>query len=196
MATTTTTTTTRSTPGPSTLSRTGTHSEPRLLNRPAVIEYQNMRFLVSDAPSDSNLVLYTAEFERHHAKEVVRVCDPTYGTAPLTRLGISVHDWPFGDGEGPPANIVNEWLALVKQRFGIDPANKPSEAIVVHCVAGLGRAPLLVAIALMEIGGLSNEESIQRVRDVKRGALNMRQHRWLIDYKPRGSRKGKKCLIM
>lgn len=38
-------------------------SEPRLLNRPALIEYKHMRFLVSDAPSDSNLPLYVAVCE-------------------------------------------------------------------------------------------------------------------------------------
>lgn len=33
-------------------------SEPRLLNRPALIEHKHLRFLVLDAPSDSNLPLY------------------------------------------------------------------------------------------------------------------------------------------
>lgn len=32
----------------------------RPLNRPVLIEYKQMRFLISDAPSDSNLVLYMA----------------------------------------------------------------------------------------------------------------------------------------
>ncbi|GJJ73335.1 protein tyrosine phosphatase type IVA [Entomortierella parvispora] len=166
----------------------------RLLNPPTVIEYQNMRFLVTDAPSDSNIALYVAEFERQHVKDVVRVCDPTYGTTPLTDLGIAVHDWPFADGEGPPSNIMNDWLALVKKRFGTDSGKKPAEAIVVHCVAGLGRAPLLVALALMDVG-LSAEESIEYVRKYKRHALNATQVRYILSLKKKNSRKGK-CNIM
>ncbi|KAF9408262.1 Protein tyrosine phosphatase type IVA 1, partial [Podila epigama] len=71
--------------------QTRLHSEPRLLNRPALIEYKHMRFLVSDAPSDSNLPLYIAEFERHDVRDIVRVCDPTYNTAPLNDRKIQVY---------------------------------------------------------------------------------------------------------
>ena len=31
------------------------------------------------------------EFERHQVKDVIRVCDPTYATAPLEQLGIKVY---------------------------------------------------------------------------------------------------------
>jgi len=44
----------------STQVQTRPHGEARLLNRPALIEYKHMRFLVADAPSDSNLALYIA----------------------------------------------------------------------------------------------------------------------------------------
>ncbi|KAG0223501.1 protein-tyrosine phosphatase-like protein [Mortierella sp. GBAus27b] len=166
----------------------------RPLNPPAVVEYKNMRFLISDAPSDSNLSLYVAEFERHLVKDVIRVCDPTYGTGPLEKMGIQVHDWPFSDGEGPPPNIVKEWLALVEQRFGKYLGGKPESAIAVHCVAGLGRAPLLVAIALIE-AGMTQEESVNFIRTHKRGALNTRQAHFVMDYKPKRERKAK-CTIL
>ncbi|KAF9902168.1 Protein tyrosine phosphatase type IVA 1 [Linnemannia zychae] len=170
------------------------HPEVRLLNRPAVIEYKHMRFLVSDAPADSNLPLYVTEFEKHHTKNVVRVCDPTYGTAALDKLGIKVYDWPFGDGEGPPPNITRDWLNLVDSVFGKDEEQQPTQTIAIHCVAGLGRAPLLVAIALIE-AGLTPEESIARVREKRRGALNTKQTKFIMDYKRRKSRKSK-CTIL
>ncbi|KAF8976903.1 Protein tyrosine phosphatase type IVA 1 [Podila verticillata] len=169
-------------------------SEPRLLNRPALIEYKHLRFLVSDAPSDSNLPLYVAEFERHTVKDVVRVCDPTYGTGLMKERGIQVYDWPFNDGEGPPTNITNDWLRLVGLRFGTDPEQIPQGAIAVHCVAGLGRAPLLVAIALIE-AGMSPEESVEFVRTKRRGALNTKQVKYVREYK-RKSRKRSLCCIL
>ncbi|KAF9125427.1 Protein tyrosine phosphatase type IVA 1 [Mortierella sp. 14UC] len=170
------------------------HLEARLLNRPALIEYKHMRFLISDAPADSNLHLYVTEFEKHHTKNVVRVCDPTYGTAALDKLGIKVFDWPFGDGEGPPPHIIRDWLHLVDGVFGKDEEQQPTQTIAIHCVAGLGRAPLLVAIALIE-AGLTPEESIARVREKRRGALNTKQTNFIMDYKRRKSRKSK-CTIL
>ncbi|KAF8936432.1 dual specificity protein phosphatase CDC14B [Dissophora ornata] len=170
------------------------YGEARLLNRPALIEYKHMRFLVSDAPSDSNLALYISEFEQHQVKDVVRVCDPTYGTAPLEQLGVKVYDWPFGDGEGPPPSITSDWLDLVQRRFGKDQEKTPDGAIVAHCVAGLGRAPLLVAIALIE-AGMTPEESIAYVRERRRGAFNSKQSKYVMEYKRKKARKGK-CTIM
>ncbi|KAF9930767.1 Protein tyrosine phosphatase type IVA 1 [Linnemannia zychae] len=170
------------------------HPEARLLNRPAVIDYKHMRFLVSDAPADSNLPLYINEFEKHNTKNVVRVCDPTYGTTALTKLGIKVFDWPFVDGEGPPPYIIRDWLHLVDSVFGKDENHPPTETIAIHCVAGLGRAPLLVAVALIE-AGLTPDESIARVREKRRGALNPKQYAFLKDYKRRKSRKSK-CTIL
>ncbi|KAG0012473.1 Protein tyrosine phosphatase type IVA 1 [Podila clonocystis] len=167
-------------------------SEPRLLNRPALIEYKHLRFLVSDAPSDSNLSLYVAEFERHAVKDVVRVCDPTYGTGPLNQRGIQ--DWPFNDGEGPPTHITSDWLRLVGLRFGTDSEQIPEGSIAVHCVAGLGRAPLLVAIALIE-AGMAPEESIDYVRAKRRGALNSKQVKYVREYR-RKSRKRPHCCIL
>lgn len=54
--------------------------------------------------------------------------------------------------------------------------------VAVHCVAGLGRAPVLVAIALIE-AGLKFEEAVERIREVRRGAINAKQLQWLAQYK-------------
>lgn len=79
-----------------------------------------------------------------------------------------------------------------------------SPCIAVHCVAGLGRAPVLVAIALIE-SGMKYEDAVEMIRglglsiykykcltkspffsiDVRRGAINAKQLQYLAQYKPK-----------
>ena len=55
--------------------------------------------------------------------------------------------------------IVEEWLGLLRRRFREDPGC----TVAVHCVAGLGRAPVLVAIALIELGQ-RYEDAVELIR--------------------------------
>ena len=66
-------------------------------------------------------------------------------------------------------------------------------AIAVHCVAGLGRAPVLVCIALIE-SGMGWMEAVELVRKKRRGALNLTQLKYLETYKVRGKKES--CTIM
>ncbi len=52
-----------------------------------------------------------------------------------------------------------------------------------HCVAGLGRAPLLVAIALVN-AGCQQFDAIELIRKNRKGALNVIQANFIIEYKP------------
>jgi protein tyrosine phosphatase type 4A len=163
------------------------------INPPTLIEYNHLRFLIADAPSNNNLNLYIQEFDRYNVTDVVRVCDPTYNTEPLISRGIKVHDWVFGDGDAPPSQIVNEWLDLVQNRFYCDDIDDEARpAIACHCVAGLGRAPVLVAIALIE-SGMSPLDSVSFIRQRRRGAINNRQLKYIENYKRRS--KSAKCVI-
>ena len=67
-------------------------------------------------------------------------------------------------------------------------------AIAIHCVAGLGRAPVMVAIALIE-SGMDWVEAVEIIRENRRGALNRTQLSYLEHYTPR-SRSGCSCTIL
>ena len=54
----------------------------------------------------------------------------------------------FPDGSAPTQEIIEKWLSLVNKEFMGD----PETCVGVHCVTGLGRAPVLVATALIELG--------------------------------------------
>ncbi|OBZ84819.1 putative protein tyrosine phosphatase type IVA A [Choanephora cucurbitarum] len=143
-----------------------------------------LRFLILDCPTESTLDFYMEEFMRLHVVAVVRCCQPTYSAARLTEREIQVLDLPFKDGGVPPPPIVREWLQLVeKNRQLADEENEtPAPTIAVHCVAGLGRAPALVAIALIEMG-MKPLDAIEYIRGKRRGAFNKPQIAYLDSYK-------------
>lgn len=162
----------------------------RLPNPPTLIEYEGLRFLIMDAPSQSNIHLYLKEMERVNVKAIVRICEPTYPREIVESAGIKVHDWVFPDGESPPSHIIEAWLTLVDAQKSA----QDNSSIAVHCVAGLGRAPVLVAIALIE-NGMRALDAVMFIRQRRRGAINNKQLKFLENYRPRHLKQDK-CIIM
>uniref|UniRef100_A0A1W7R9B9 Protein tyrosine phosphatase type IVA 2 n=1 Tax=Hadrurus spadix TaxID=141984 RepID=A0A1W7R9B9_9SCOR len=147
---------------------------------PSEITYKNMRFLIMDRPNDATIPAFLEELQKRNVKDVVRVCEANYKTDLLEQEGISVLDWQFDDGSPPPAKIVDDWFQLLRTRFRED----PECCIAVHCVAGLGRAPVLVALALIELG-MKYEDAVELIRQKRRGAINAKQLTYLERYRPK-----------
>ena len=83
--------------------------------------------------------------------------------------GFLRQDWPCEDGAPPPKDVRQKWLKLCKETFDASAV----DSIAVHCVAGLGRAPVLVAISLIE-GGMTPEDAVLFIRKHRHGAINKR----------------------
>ena len=167
-------------------------SAAQVANKPSFIEHRHLRFLIIDCPTDVNLDAYLKEFKAHNVVELVRACECGYSSAPIRSAGVAVHDMAFADGEPPPEGVISAWLGLCARVFA--GGNAGGAAVAVHCVAGLGRAPVLVAIALIE-EGLEPREAVAAIRAKRRGAINARQLAYLEgQYKRRA--KGGKCAVM
>ncbi|KAI9150930.1 hypothetical protein H9P43_009545 [Blastocladiella emersonii ATCC 22665] len=154
----------------------------------SVVERRDLRFVICDCPSDSTLPAVLKVFQQHGVTDVVRVCEPTYATAPLAAAGITVHDLPFRDGGVPSSAHLARFLAIVRSP---PPAHQPApgapkRTIAVHCIAGLGRAPLMVAVALIE-DGMPALDAVEYIRSRRRGAFNTAQVKFLDAYKPTSS---------
>ncbi|XP_074018229.1 protein tyrosine phosphatase type IVA 2 isoform X3 [Numenius arquata] len=139
------------------------------MNRPAPVEitYENMRFLITHNPTNATLSKFIEELKKYGVRTLVRVCDATYDQAPIEKEGIQVL-------------IVDDWLNLLKTKF----REEPGCCVAVHCVAGLGRAPVLVALALIECG-MKYEDAVQFIRQKRRGAFNSKQLLYLEKYRPK-----------
>ncbi|XP_072303707.1 protein tyrosine phosphatase type IVA 2 isoform X1 [Eucyclogobius newberryi] len=152
------------------------------MNRPAAVEIKSecMRFLITHNPTNATLNKFTEELKKFEVNTLVRVCEATYDKAPIEKEGIQVVDWPFDDGAPPPTQIVDDWLKLLNTKF----RDEPGCCVAVHCVAGLGRAPVLVALALIE-SGMKYEDAVQFIRQKRRGAFNSKQLLYLEKYRPK-----------
>ena len=173
--------------------------------KPAIIEKAPLRFVITDSPSNVNIESHVKDLLKFNVRHVCRASEPGYDTAPLTQAGIQVHELAFPDGDPPPEHVLAKFLQLVQQCFAPNLNSKikskgkgaasvpvetvkplqPGERMSVHCVAGLGRAPVLVAVALVEFCNLEPLEAVQFIRQQRRGAINKKQLKWLEQYQPR-----------
>eukprot|EP00211_Chloroparvula_japonica_P011525 CAMPEP_0119123332 /NCGR_PEP_ID=MMETSP1310-20130426/3310_1 /TAXON_ID=464262 /ORGANISM="Genus nov. species nov., Strain RCC2339" /LENGTH=104 /DNA_ID=CAMNT_0007113123 /DNA_START=466 /DNA_END=780 /DNA_ORIENTATION=+ len=98
----------------------------------------------------------------------------------MTEAGIQVHDLEYADGTNPSKDHLAKWRQLVKE------ARKNSTSIAVHCIAGLGRAPVMVCTTLID-SGMEPLEAVKFVRERRKGAINAGQLKYLRNYKKPGA---------
>ena len=90
----------------------------------------------------------------------------------------------FEDGDTPDKEMIVKWMNIVDKFFMEDDeattkvqnkreSSNIEKRIGVHCVAGLGRAPLLVAIALVN-KGCKPPNAIELIRSKRKGAFNLK----------------------
>lgn len=166
--------------------------------KPTLVNKGPMNFLIMDAPRASNLHVYIKEMRKHHVTDICRFCEPTYQAQELTNAGIQLHHLEYQDGTSPSPELIHQWLQLVDTVF-YSKDHQENACIAVHCVAGLGRAPVMVAIALVEFANMDPVEAVTFLRTKRRGAINEKQLLYLEGYKKqyRGTaNQGGCCVIL
>lgn len=165
-----------------------------LVNKPSLIEWGPLRLLIMDAPKDSNLHVYLKECKKYNVAHIVRISEPSYSKEEVEKAGINLHEMYYPDGHSPPAEIIERWITLLGETFDNVKSSDEKPCIAIHCVAGLGRAPVLVAIAMIEYG-MDAISAVTFIRQRRRGAINAVQLNYLESYRPT-KKSDKKCTIM
>nr|AAW25649.1 SJCHGC02067 protein [Schistosoma japonicum] len=144
------------------------------------VEYKAVRFWIPEDRNSWNRENFVMVFNYHNVRKLVRVCKVTYDKELLESVGIEVVDLEYDDGAPPPDQVIDKWFQLIT-----DVCHQgPGSCIAVHCKAGLGRAPALVAAALIELG-LPYDEAVEMIRGQRNGALNARQVQYLKNFHPK-----------
>jgi len=165
----------------------------RLPNPPSSLKHGKLEFVIMDAPTDDNLRTYINELRKKRVRCVVRTCEPTYSEEPLEKAQMNVMDIQFPDGQNPTDDKIQQWLQVVRDECLHGNKSNP---VAVHCVAGLGRAPVLVAIALIEISEIEPLEAVRLIRNIRRGAINQKQYQYLKSYVRRSRQNCVACTIL
>ena len=144
------------------------------------------RYCVTPSPDPNNLQNYKDLLLHNGVKTLVKLCDETrYDTDYLIHHGINVINIPLQDGTVPSKEVVKQWTNIIKQE---------KNCIAVHCVSGLGRAPLFTCIGLIIIEKMDPVDAILFVRKTIRSALNANQINFLETFKYSDNSKGS-CII-
>jgi len=72
--------------------------------------------------------------------------------------------------------------------------DQSEKRIGVHCAAGMGRAPFLVALALVK-RGCQPDNAIDLIRKHRSGALNLIQANYILEMEPPKESGGCNCTI-
>ena len=153
---------------------------------PSEITYKGYKFLITDRPSDQTVHSYIQQLKKFNVTAVVRVCEPSYTKDNLIQEGITVYELEYDDGMSPSNELIDNWFKIIREKFN----ENPSACIAVHCVSGLGRAPVMVALALIELG-MKYEDAVQFIREKRRGVINSKQLSFLERYRPKSRLKSK-----
>jgi len=140
------------------------------------IEYKTKRFYISQSPTNENMENFISQLKANNIKHVVRLCKPTYDSLQIENESIGFYDLEIPDGDIPNKNHVDQWTNIVNNALD-------NEGILVHCVAGLGRAPIMVTLSLIN-EGLEPFEAIELIRKRRPGSINSKQLGFLMNYKP------------
>jgi protein-tyrosine phosphatase len=83
---------------------------------------------------------------------------------------------PIADGSVPPSSFEKAWETHGKE---IRALLRDGKDIVVHCKGGLGRAGMIAARLLVELG-VPPDRAIQQVRRARKGAIETSDQEKLI----------------
>ena len=122
---------------------------------PTLISFKHYHFLIIAAPCNKGMRKWLSDLKKNNVWLLVRCCGLTYNEDALAPLGIAIEKIKFGESELPTDEVVDGWLKIVDNFFnkpGVVRSEEPKKVIAVHCITGLDRAPLLVAMALAHKG--------------------------------------------
>tara|TARA_B100000524_G_scaffold222841_1_gene117610 strand:- start:135 stop:605 length:471 start_codon:yes stop_codon:yes gene_type:complete len=146
-----------------------------------------IKYILSSCPDEKNIKEYSIFLKNNNVKYLVNFCEKQYSISYLDK-SIKYESLFIEDGRIPELNKLERWKELCKECI------KENKNIALHCVSGMGRAPTMLCISLIEYENYSSIESIELIREKRKGCLNSKQLHYLLNYKKNNINTG--CIIL
>lgn len=138
----------------------------------------NINVHFSGTPTDESILEYIKYFKKNRIKTVFCFCELSYSKNILVKYNIDFYQLEIKDGEYPSYDVLNNFDNIINNIL----SNKKDQNIFIHCKAGLGRAPLMLAYLMMSRYKYSGIRCIEEIRSIRRCAFNQKQLDWIIDF--------------
>lgn len=141
------------------------------------IKKGSLTFYTTCVPTDNNLDKYIEIIKKNKITHLVRSCELSYDEKKVAEH-CSTYYIEIKDGKYPEHKKVIEWINYLYKVFYENPTLNNS--IIIHCVAGLGRSPLLVVIGLIVCEKMRPEDALFYVRKHIKQCLNKIQVEYVL----------------
>jgi protein tyrosine phosphatase type 4A len=134
----------------------------------------NINFLVLEEPTNTNFNSYIEMLKKYNIKYLISTCPIDINDELNKKLNniVNTIDIYVDDGKFPTNDILNNWKKFLSTILKI---HILPQTIAIHCKSGLGRSPLMVTIALIELYKIKPYKAIDFVRKKNNKLLNTYQ---------------------
>ena len=143
-------------------------------------------YILSSCPNEINIKEYSTLLKKNNVKYLVNFCDNQYSLKDFDN--IEYRNLLIEDGSIPDELKLNEWKQICTDCI------KEKKNIALHCVSGMGRAPSMLCVALIEYENYNNLDSVEILRKKRKGCINARQLKYIMNY--RKNKGNYYCIIM
>ena len=133
-----------------------------------------INYILSSCPN--NIEQYSTLLKNNNVKYLVNFSENKYDTSCLDK-SIIYKEIFIKDGKVPSFDQLSEWKIICEECI------EENKNIALHCVSGMGRAPTMLCISLIENENYSSLDAIQLIRNKRKGAINSLQLKYLMKYK-------------
>ena len=130
------------------------------------IIYNNHKIYFGSSPN--NLNIFLDKLKKYNINMIVRLCEPSYH---IECNNIQIHDLPITSCT-PSKDVIRQWNDILDSING---------NIYIHCESGLGRAPTMIAIALLQ-KNVEPHNTIQILRKINKKLFNNNQLKFIFNY--------------
>jgi len=132
-----------------------------------VINVGQLYFVITSSPTNSNIGKFISYITLNDITNMVCACKEIEYNQTIINSVCTVTNLPFDDGSCPDDIQIRDYLNIIN--------NSRNKKFIIHCKAGLGRAPLLAAIAVIICEKKDPYDTIESIRKIIKNCFNNKQ---------------------